>query len=253
MSLEAAIRAANSGDNEAMLAVARYYYDQKEYQDSAAWAEKAACAGNVDAVHFAKAIHTILGIMYSSVDFCLFNESLIEWFAAKHWSEYSLRYLPLDDQERKETEEDIANANYKIAFCYYRLERYQEAYECNTLPGTRAIILRGLCLDKIAMQTSNFDMLRTAYKVLSCLEMDAAYFNSAKNENDELIFCLAILSLATSYTLGLDGLLKPDLNRAVYLLTCAMHTARVPQHQSALQGQLQHYRQNRFGGYKFVK
>ncbi len=241
---------ANGGDSKAMMDACFYYYDEKDFDEAAKWAEKAAEAGQERAPIMLRALRSILGI--ASCGIGAYDEALKEWSSVRKWATYCLQNLRLNEEEHAGAIHDIWNAEYYTAFCYYRKEMYRESIEINTLSGTKASILRALCIDKIAINTNNPLLLRTAFQVLTCLERDAAYFNSKKDENEELIFVLAVHSLAGFYTLGLVGFLKQDLNRAVYLLESALNTVVASQHKSFLQNRLAQYQKNMFGGYRYI-
>jgi len=251
MELKTAIELANQGDSKIMVQLAFYYWDQKEYSDAADWAEKAAEAGEREGVIFVRAVRSVLG--EASCGIGVFEDALEEWKTVKKWTEYSLHNLQLDNEERANAECDLRTSEYRISLCYYRLGQYEEAIKSNSRTDTEGTMLRGLCIDKIALQTKNSEMLRTAYQVLSCIEGDRDFFNRKKDGIDESTFTLAVISLAGFYTFGLQGFLKPDLNKAVSLLDRATGVLQTPKCRSFIQEQRSKYQKRLFGGYRYIQ
>lgn len=251
MNINDILELAHAGDSEAMMNACFYYYDEKDFSEAAQWAERAAEAGEERAPIILRALRSILG--YADCGIGAFDEALEEWNSVKKWATYSLQKLQLNEEEHASALHDISKSEYYTAFCYYRKEMYRESISLNTLAGTRASILRGLCIDKLALQTNDLSLLRTAFQVLTCIERDPVYFNMEKGEIDELVFVLAVHSLARFYTLGLVDFLKQDLNKAVNLLSSALNVAVKTQHRTFIQNALSRYRKTMFGGYRYIK
>lgn len=246
------IKAAELGNVDSMLALFRYYFDKKEYSNAAMWADRAAQAGSAEGNRMAQAIHSICACADEGIG--VYEDALSDWTAVKKWAEVALRDFPTDSSEYAQVQQNLNNAIYGISFAHYALKQYSEAIKSNTLQGTAAAILRALCIDGIATAQASRqsrDLSVTAYRVLTCLEHDAAYFSAEKREPEERIFALAVHRLACFYTFGLDGELKTDLERAVSLLHRAEQVVRNEKIRDFLVTSQQRYKKKLLGGYKY--
>lgn len=249
MELNEAIELAKHGDDAAMANLARYYYDREEYDNAVVWAENSAKAGNRDGILFFRGLCNLLGTI--DCELGDFAESLKHWERLEYWAQYSLEHLYLDGDERIKAQCDINIAERNKAFCYYCLQQYQQALNCKLSSRIEDVLLKGLCFDRIALNCGNYSLHQTAYQYLVAAEQDVNFFNSPKEEQEELIFTMAILALSTYYTFDTLEFLKPDLNRAVYLLQNAINVISRPQFKAVIEEHLARYKKGIFGGYRF--
>lgn len=244
--------AAELGDSDSMLALFHYHVDKKEYSNAAVWADRAAQAESAEGNRMAQAIHSILACAGEGIG--AYEDALSDWVSVKKWAEIALHDFPAESGEYAEAQHNLNTAIYGISFAHYALNQYSEAIASNTLQGTAAAILRALCIDNIATEQASqksYDFSVTAYRILTSLENDVAYFNAEKREPEERIFVLAVYRLAGFYTLGLAGELKPDLERAVSLLYRAEQVVRNEKLRNFLTSSRQRYKKKVFGGYKY--
>lgn len=246
------LKAAEMGHVDSMLALFHYHVDKSEYSKAAVWADRAAETGSAEGNRMAQAIHSILACADEGIG--AYEEALSDWGAVKKWAEIALRDFSADSNEYAEAQHNLNTAIYGISFAHYWLEQYSESIASNTLQGTAAAILRALCIEHIADGQSTeqaLDLLVTAYRVLTCLEHDVAYFNAEKREPEERIFGLAVHSLVAAYTFGLPNEVTPDLERAVSLLYRAEQVVRNEKIRDVLASSRKRYKKKLLGGYKY--
>lgn len=246
------VKAAELGHVNSMLALFHYHVDKSEYSKAAVWADRAAETGSAEGNRMAQAIHSILACADEGLG--VYEEALSDWSAVKKWAEIALTGLPKDSKEYDEAQHNLNNAIYGISFTHYALKQYSESITSNTLQGTAGAILRALCIDNIATEQASqqsHDLSVTAYRVLTCLEHDVAYFNAEKREPEERVFALAVHRLAGFYTYGIANELRPDLERAVSLLYRAEQVVRNEEIRNFLASSRQRYKKKLLGGYKY--
>lgn len=251
MDINEAIELANSGDSRLMVDISFHYFDQKDYFEAAEWAEKAALAGEKQGVIMVRALNAILGEAACGIG--AFEDAREHWMKVEHWARYSLENIQLNTEDRESAEHDIITAGQRMVLCYYELEQYNESIRINTFCGTEALVLKGLCVDKLAINNRNNALLRDAYELLSNLEKDYNYFGKEKGSVDERVFTKAVIALAGFYTFGLVDYLRADLNRAVELLDRAQGTIKDPKYKELIRNMRGKYRKRLFGGYQFVQ
>lgn len=243
---------ANNGDTSAMMDLAFYFYDQKDYHEALLWAEKAAKKGEKIGISVTRSLASILGEACSSLDVQAYDEAINYWSLVRYWSQHTLQGLSDEGEERNRALADFTISSFKLAYCYWRSGDYDAAIKIKIANKTMESLIHGLCLDKIACRDNNTSLLRTSYQKISVLEHDAAFFNREKSETEEVVFLFAVLSLSVSYRLGIPYYLREDLNRAVYLLSCCANLLTIPSLKRVAEKELAAYKRTASGGWQYI-
>ena len=113
MSITEILERANNGDSDAMMEACFYYYDQKDFDEAAKWAESAAEVGVERAPRMICALRSILGLACCGIG--AFDEALEEWSLVKKWAKYSLQKQQLNDENRTIATGHLEDAEYYAA------------------------------------------------------------------------------------------------------------------------------------------
>lgn len=128
---------ANNGDTSAMMDLAFYFYDQKDYHEALLWAEKAARKGEKIGVSVTRSLSSILGEACSSLDVQAYDEAINYWSLVRYWSQHTLQGLSDEGEERNRALADFNFSSFKLAYCYWRSGDYDAAIKIKLANKTR--------------------------------------------------------------------------------------------------------------------
>lgn len=263
--VEELIRLADNGDEEAMLKLGEYYWGSgasyDACRDALVWYDKLADDfGNLDGIMRSMSLHPIKAMVNQSLSVGDFEEALHSWeITMDRANAFFDLYESIPNEENPFDQDDYALAMeslhdsiYGVGYCYFELKRFDRAASMLDIlldDDEKAKVLYGLSLFRMAKSVREYE---GTYDYLRVLETKA-YLNKIDGENDERILAQAATVLSGLYRLGIEGKLKPDINRAVDILQLSIANIKDDDRKQLPRSELSKYKKRAFGGYKYIE
>lgn len=257
MTINEAIVEANSGNVEAMLAVADFYAKSEELGNgmemALQWYEKAAETGNVYGMEMAGITYMISAS--TSLAIGAFADSLEEWNRAFEKFHLLVQYEGYSLEKKRDIKKKAQQCIYKTIYCNVLLKRYEDALyileRISFKNVSKEMMLKGICLYHMAEETENYEEV---YDILRYFESKSALscLKDASNELEEMILSEGYIALSLFYRIGIAGV-ERDIDRAYSLLSMVADKIKGKMADEFIQEELSHYKKKLFGGYKYIK
>lgn len=251
---------AAQGNVQAMLDLADYYYKQFDkskgeqalnaLESHIYWLEKAATSGSTAGIMQAISGNNLLAVVKETIED--WNGAYLARVNQNKWAATALQYLNLNRKERQMVEAELDTSRYEQAYALSEMKESGRAL--SVLQGwnsTKALVLQGVCMYDIGINTNNNDRMIDAYNLLSIIEQDPKYAKIEKTEHEEMAYATGAWHLSSFYRIGLPSLVTPDLKRAATMLTNVFNSLRRDDIKRFLYTELGRYKKKTFGGYKY--
>ena len=246
MNINEIIQRANSGDVDSMMELVSYYAEQNDWNEAIDWADKAAEAGNVNAMYKAVNLHSMR--MHALVAMGMLSGLMpddakaVQKNAAVLLGACQKGLIDLNDDIYSSILSALRDGIYfEAASCYYTepSDYNQIVHLLKEVDTTREQFLCGYAY----FELKQYD---DAMRKLSTASQDREYLSAEKKTVENGIFATAM------HTYSAMERINGNFDKAVMILNQAIEGVSDEEMKAHLRKELGRYQKKMFGGWKYV-